>query len=156
MKLPCVRLTPKTRLPDVMALHKIHFPLLLICVSAVLFASGCIGPEKTPKPDNLIEEDTYIDLLIEMQHITTYRNAQPDSVNADSLKAIVYRDYGVTEEQFLTSHEYYQHDVEGHISRIDQAIQRIEDEKQLIESYMDSIKTEQAKHDSLALPDSAR
>lgn len=137
-----------------MALHKFHFPLVLFFVSAVLFAPGCIGPEKFPKPDDLIKEDTYIDLLIEMQHITTYRNAEPDSVNADSLKAVVYRDYGVSEEQFLTSHEYYQRDVSGQISRVDQAIQRIEDEKKLIESYMDTLKTQRANRDSLVLPDS--
>ena len=122
----------------------------------IFIVVGCIGEEPISKPENLIEEDTYIDLLVEMQHITTYRNAQPDLVDADSLKSLIYQQYGFSEEQFLTSHEYYQSQVESHISRIEQAIERIESDKELIESHMDSMKTEQRKRDSLALPDSSR
>lgn len=133
----------------------IHSIICLLFALLMVLVSGCVGPEAPPKPENLIEEDVYIDLVVEMQHITTYRNALPDIISADSLKSIVFQKYEITEEQFIASHKYYQHQVESHISRIERAIERIESEKLLIESHIDSVKKIQGEKDSLALPDSA-
>lgn len=119
-----------------------------------LFLSGCLGPEEIPKPDNLIAEGNYIDLLIEMQHINTYRNAQPDSVSADSLKALIYDRYDITEEQFLESHTYYQKHVDEQIARVDEALRRLESEKQYIQAHIDSVKAIRARQDSIAQSDS--
>ena len=120
---------------------QIAFFLLLL-----ITGFGCTEPDETPKPDNLIAEQNYIDLLIEMQHISTYRDAQPDSVNADSLKQLVYQKFGITEEQFLASHTFYQKQVERQLDRVHEAIRQLENEEQYIQAHIDSIKT--AREDS--------
>ncbi|HBX64983.1 MAG TPA: hypothetical protein DEG32_02035, partial [Balneolaceae bacterium] len=100
-------------------MHALQKLLLTIGVlSTLLFFSNCMGTEKSPRPDNLIAEENYIDLLVEMQHITTYRNAMPDSVNADSLKSLIYDKFGITEEEYLTSHQYYQKQVDRQLIRV--------------------------------------
>ncbi|WP_421775385.1 DUF4296 domain-containing protein [Gracilimonas sp.] len=122
------------------------FPQAVILIIIVLVGYGCMGPEEAPKPDNLISEQNYIDLLIEMQHISTYRDAQPDSVNADSLKALVYDKFGITEEQFLNSHTFYQKQVERQLIRVQEVIRQLENEEQYIQVHIDSVKA--AKRDS--------
>jgi|TARA_R100001015_G_C4615658_1_gene171683 hypothetical protein len=99
-----------------------------------------MGTEKSPRPDNLIAEENYIDLLVEMQHITTYRNAMPDSVNADSLKSLIYDKFGITEEEYLTSHQYYQKQVDRQLIRVNEAVRRLEGEEQYIQTHIDSMK----------------
>lgn len=121
-------------------MNKHGYYLALYGLILLLLSSGCVGPEKPPEPDNLIDERNYVDLLVEMQHITTYRDAQPDSVDADSLKKIIYEKFGITEEQFLTTHEYYQKHVEEQLIRVNEAIRQLENEEQFIESHIDSIK----------------
>ncbi|WP_428236129.1 DUF4296 domain-containing protein [Gracilimonas sp.] len=106
----------------------------------VVVGYGCMGPDKAPEPENLINEQNYIDLLIEMQHISTYRDAHPDSVNADSLKALVYDKFGITEEQFLTSHTFYQKQVERQLIRVQEVIRQLENEEQYIQAHIDSVK----------------
>lgn len=126
------------------------FPFLLMA----FLLSGCIGPEEIPQPDDLIAEENYIDIMVEMQHINTYRNAQPDSVSADSLKALIYDRYGINEKQFLESHTFYQKHVDEQIARVDEAIRRLESEEQYIKAHIDSAKAIRARQDSIALQNS--
>ncbi|MEQ8523535.1 DUF4296 domain-containing protein [Gracilimonas sp.] len=112
----------------------------------VVTVFGCLGPEETPKPDNLIDEQNYIDLLIEMQHISTYRDARIEDVNADSLKSLIYNKFNITEEQFLATHEYYQKQVDRQIKRVNEAIRQLENEEQYIQAHIDSVKA--ARRDS--------
>jgi|AntRauTorckE6833_2_1112554.scaffolds.fasta_scaffold00121_39 hypothetical protein len=125
----------------------ILFGLLLTTLTA------CVGPEETPKPNDLIAEDQYIDLLVDIQHIITYRNAYPDSVNADSLADLVYDKYGITEDEFLASHEYYQKSVNQQVERINEAIQRIRDEEQYLQNHIDSVRKENTPQDSISNAD---
>lgn len=112
---------------------------MLICM---LLLAGCVGNKEVPEPEDLIAETNYIDLLVEMQHIVTYRNSEPDSVNADSLKQLVFIRYGVTEDQFLNSHEYYQSQVSEQLIRVDEAIRQLDMEQQYIQAHIDSVKAE--------------
>lgn len=118
-----------------------------------LFFSGCLGPEKTPRPENLISEQNYIDLLVEMQHIKTYKNVQPDSISADSLKELVYQKFGITDQQYSESHTYYQQNPDRQLERIDEAIRQLEHEQQYIQAHIDSMKVDSMK---IGTPDSAR
>ncbi|MDR9417740.1 DUF4296 domain-containing protein [Gracilimonas sp.] len=115
----------------------------------IVLVTACKYNNTQPKPDDLIGEDTYIDLMVEMQHITTFKNAEPDSVNADSLKNLVYEQYGVTDEQYLRSHQYYQSQLQDQIARIDSVILRLENEQQMMQSYIDSLRQgNRAENDS--------
>lgn len=121
---------------------------------SVLILSACVGPEEIPKPKNLIPEDKYIDLMVEIQHIITYRNANPDSsVDADSLKFVVYENYGVTDEQYAASHQYYQRHVDQQVKRVGEALERLKAEEKNIQAHIDSAKETNALQDSLMQAD---
>lgn len=97
--------------------------ILFIAFWGALMVSCGAGTEP---PENLIKEDKYIDLLIELQLLKSYQAiSNIDSTTADSLLRAVFKKYGVTEKQFKKSHEYYQGRLEKQIERIDQAIDRL-------------------------------
>ncbi|MFN1835888.1 DUF4296 domain-containing protein [Balneola sp. MJW-20] len=90
-----------------------------------------------PKPDNLISEDTYIDLLIDMQLAKVVFNSEEFS-DADSILTIIYDKYGITEEQYRTSHAWYQSNYEEQQERVDIAKERLLREQARLESAPDS------------------
>ncbi len=121
---------------------------------SALILSACVGPEEIPKPKNLIPEDKYIDLMVEIQHIITYRNANVDSsIDVDSLKLVVYENYDVTEEQYAASHQYYQRHVEQQVKRIGEALERLQAEEKYIQAHIDSALEANALQDSLMQAD---
>lgn len=102
-----------------------RFSSFLFLLSVVLLSARCTDNEPQP-PENLIEEDRYIDLLAEFQMIRSYQETLPqDSVVVDSLTGVVYEKYGVSREQFIESHNYYRQNFEQQIERLDEAIERI-------------------------------
>lgn len=126
----------------------------ILTFSMIMVFTGCSGQNSPEKPNDLIPEDQYIDLLIEMQNIQSYRNADPDSVNADSLKTIVFNAYNVTDSQFLVSHKYYQLQPDLHLRQIDSALNKLDNEELRIRSFIDSIQSKRQKRDSLQTADS--
>jgi hypothetical protein len=124
-------------------------PILMIMVMVLI---GCSGQHKPEKPKDLIPEDTYIDLLVEMQNIQSYRNADPDSVNADSLKNLVLNHYSVSDSQFLATHKYYQMQPDRHLEQIDSVISRLDKEELRIRAFIDSVQTTRQKKDSVDTP----
>jgi gas vesicle protein len=133
--------------------HRITFPagFFSLCIlMGSLWLAGCTGREFNPKPKHLISERNYIDLLVEMQHITTWKNARPDSVNVDSLKQLIYDKYHITEAQFLASHKYYQKDLDRQLERVDEAIRQLKNEENYIQQHIDSVKKEEQLSDSLS------
>lgn len=119
-------------------MNKLLFTLSVL-FGSLLLISGCMGPEEIPKPDNLIDENNYVDLMVELQHLKTYQNAYPDSVNTDSIKTIIYNRFGVNEEQFLASHAYYQKHTKEQIARVNEVLNRMNQEKQYIQTHIDSV-----------------
>lgn len=97
--------------------------LLCMMLLAVL-AAGCSG-EPAP-PDDLLNEDTYIDLVVEMKMLQSYeKHLDPDSTAVDSLQRVIFQTYGTTEQQFRKSHRYYQQQAEAQRERIIQAIEQL-------------------------------
>ena len=96
---------------------------ILCCALICLIVSGCLGNDE---PENLVKEDTYINLLVELHLLKTYLQQPPDSTtNIDSLQAAIYAEYGVTEKQFQESHTYYQQDIKKQSKRIKKAIEEL-------------------------------
>lgn len=83
---------------------------------------GCSnGPQK---PEKLVEEYTYINLLVELQLVRSYAEAtNMDSLATDSLARQVYQKYGTSQKTFRQSHQYYQQFPKQQKERIDQAIE---------------------------------
>ncbi len=58
----------------------------------LLLFGGC--KEDNPRPENLVPEDRYINLLIELQLLESYRLSTPqDSLSTDSLKNEIFEQY---------------------------------------------------------------
>ena len=108
---------------------------------SLLFWSGC-ETENSP-PEDLLPEETYIDMLVELQLIKSYQMATDEDsvrVDVDSLEQVVFQKYGATQRQFRTSHEFYQDQIEQQKERVTEAIDRLRMETtRLKEIELDSL-----------------
>ena len=103
------------------------FPAFIFLLLSVIIFTGC-GDKK--KPPDLINEETYIDLLIEFHLARTYAISAPgDSVKIDSLNREILDEYGINAGQFRRTHEYYQAQIDEQNERISRAIDRLKMEK---------------------------
>lgn len=80
------------------------------------------------KPDNLLNEDTYVDLLFEMQMLKVLQYYFPPQDTVDSLKKSIFEKYDIEEERFLDAHSYYQSRLDDQLKRVDKVINRLQDE----------------------------
>lgn len=118
--------------------HRFKLIILVLAVAGMFL--GCSEDVENQRPKNLIPEDTYIDLMIELQLLESYRTSIPkDSlkVNIDSLKNVIYDKYKVEEQQFLASHQYYQRQVKPQADRISNAIDSLK-QQMVKDGLMDS------------------
>lgn len=99
---------------------------LILAVFFLLIGSGITGCDQNEPPPFVIEEDTYIDLMVELQLLRSYVEIVPaDSATIDSLRNEIYTKYDITAKQFRESHEYYQGQYTEQKNRIDEAIERL-------------------------------
>lgn len=114
---------------------------MLLLLSLIIAWAGC-NPDTAvpsyPKPDDLIPEDTYIDLLIEMQLAKTVFNSDDGLSDPDSVVQAIYDKYGVTEEGYEDSHRWYQSNYKEQQDRIEIAKDRLLKERARIETPPDS------------------
>jgi hypothetical protein len=80
------------------------------------------------KPDDLIEKDVYIDLLVEFELLRTIQRIDGDSLHTVQLTRTVLEEYGITYEQFERSYHYYMEDPEDHRQMYREAIDRLNQE----------------------------
>lgn len=90
-----------------------------------LFLLLSCGEQEPAPEERLIPEDIYVDLLVELQLLNTYRGSLPDSVRADTLRPAIFERYGVSPEAFERSHRYYRQQLDAQKRRIDEAIERL-------------------------------
>lgn len=81
--------------------------------------------ESEPAEERFIPEDTYVDLLVELQLLNTYRASLPDSLDTDTLRPAIFERYGVSAEEFERSHRHYRQQLGAQKRRIDEAIERL-------------------------------
>lgn len=101
--------------------------LLYILVGWILLA-GCEEDPPIPPPDPLLDEATYLHLLIEMKLVNAFIQATDSTVVPDSIAQAVYNHYQVPEEVFLANHAYYQSMPKQQKARLDSAIKIISDQ----------------------------
>ena len=93
----------------------------------LLFLSSCQETGKNPPPDQLLDEETYIDLLIEFQLVKSYynryRSGQDTLKNIITMRDEILEKYGASWQQFKSSHNYYKSQPQKQLKRIDEAIQ---------------------------------
>lgn len=69
-------------------------------------------------PDELIDEETYEQMFMEFAIINQLDQNLLQYTTRDELRNKVYEYYGVTEQEFRVSHEYYESQVEQQIDRV--------------------------------------
>lgn len=114
----------------------------IFLLSAFLFA-GC-EPD-TSTPDELIDEETYERMFIEFAIINQLDQQLLKNSSKEELRNKVYQHYGVTEEEFRISHEYYE-------QNIDEQIERIQDINKMIRAERDSVQAIQRKYEAVRTP----
>jgi hypothetical protein len=114
--------------------------ILFILLLAASLITGC----HNNKPAHLLSEDTYTNLLVELQLLKTYQDQQhPGSYIVDSLRQAIFKKYGTTKEQFKESDTYYSRHIDKQNERIKEAIDRLRKDRI---SSQDSLK--KSKNDS--------
>ena len=99
--------------------------ILPFILSGMLLSLGC-SSDTPQKPKSLIDEDTYIDLMIELQLVRSYGESNSlDSLIVDSLTREIFQKYQVTDSTFVQSHRYYQTFPEKQLKRIETAIEQL-------------------------------
>lgn len=71
------------------------------------------------KPEDLIREPVYIDLLTEVFLIQSIAELRGIEEKKDSLYTVIFDQYNVTRDQFDRSHTYYQRQGEAQVARAD-------------------------------------
>ena len=93
-------------------------PLVLLVL--LLLVSGC----GTSTPDDLIDEETYIELLTEL-HLLAVIHSLKGEVHYRSTQKAIMEYYGVTYEQFERSQSYYMKDFEAERRRMVSVSERL-------------------------------
>lgn len=89
--------------------HKHRFFILLAAFFLMSFlVSGCDGN----RPDDLIEEEVYLDILLEMHLLAAIREKDGgDEKRYRAGQQAVLKHYGITRDQFQRSHAWYHRDM---------------------------------------------
>lgn len=103
----------------------------IVVLAAVVLAACAGGVEK---PDNLIGEQTMVDVFYDLAVIDAMRSQQAARVNfAPNLQQYVYEKYNIDSLQFAESNRYYAADVERYRNMVQQVAQKLRDEQKKLE-----------------------
>ena len=118
-------------------------------ISIALLFSSCGDPTA---PENLLEEDRYIDVFAELVVVNQIGEDNLDGVSREYLKEQIFDKYNVTKEQFERTHRYYQQQPEKHLQRLDKVENILTEQR---DRFQDLLNDERKKiADSLSISDS--
>lgn len=93
-----------------------------LLITLLLLIAGCEEESIFPRPADLLAEDDYITIFIELQLFDAFIQSADSTGKVDSLKTELFSYYQISEERFLNSHRYYQSDMDAQNVRIDSAV----------------------------------
>lgn len=93
-------------------------PANLIAVFLLMLSACATEPQPVP-------EDTYVTLLAEAALIQAVYALTADTALSSTLFHEVLAEYGVSDEDFQTSHQFYQRDIQGQAARWAKARDRL-------------------------------
>lgn len=117
---------------------------LLIAIILLITTFGC-SSDSTP-PDELIDEQTYQQMFMEFAIINQLDQQLLQNKSRDELRQTVYEHYGVTEEEFRISHEYYE-------QQIDDQLERVKEMSNTLRAERDSLLTIEREYEKLTTPE---
>lgn len=101
----------------------------VILLLFIVFLSGCNqGPSK---PDNLLPEDTMIDIFYDLALLDAIRSHSPLALETQNLTAgdYIYKKYAIDSVQFALSNQYYAADISKYKQMYERVGERIEQNK---------------------------
>lgn len=110
-----------------------------IVTAALLLFTGC-QDSSSSRPEDLIEEPLYLDVLADLffhERMINMRNAGHLS---DSLKSRLFEYYEVTPGQFERSHDFYQRQTSRQLERIDRIEKIMQSERDTLEQLQREIR----------------
>jgi len=98
--------------------NKLYFPFLL--VSLIVLSSACTQRYRTEAvpPEDLISKDTMVGIFVDLRLLDAVINLEQKKRNRKTnelnyyLHNSIMEKYDITREQFESSYQYYQHDLE--------------------------------------------
>lgn len=112
----------------------------LFILLAGIMLLGC-EPESSA-PAELIDEETYERMFIEFAIINQLDQHLLSNTSRDDLRDKVYESYGVTEEEFRISHEYYE-------QNLDAQLERVQDINKMLRAERDTVQVIQRKFEAI-------
>lgn len=113
-----------------------RYSLLTHLIVGLILLVGCSDQQK---PDDLIPEDQYIKLIVELQLVESA--ADEDTVDTKQLLHRIYKKYDIDQEQFIRSHRYYSDEAAPQKKRIKQALKLLREARERQTDSTDSSKT---------------
>lgn len=109
--------------------------LLAVAVSLPVLLAGC----DRDRPDDLIEEETYLDILLEMHLLAAIREMDGgDEERYLAGQKAVLSHYRITRDQFQRSHSWYHRDMHEQQLRYNTVRQRLDElGNELSDRYME-------------------
>ncbi len=105
--------------------------LMLFTVFFLIVGSACESGDN--KPEDLIKEPVYMDLLTEVFLIRSQVELRDfDEEQEDSLYNHIFEQYGINRQQFERSHTFYQRQGEYHLARTDSIRSILQNEREAI------------------------
>ena len=115
---------------------------ILMLLASVLFSCGKeIKPEK---PENLIPEKEFTEILLDMFVINSAKGVNKKIMEENGLKPeqYIYDKYQIDSLQFAKSNEYYAFDSEKYAGILNKVKQNVESQKKLFEKQLEEEEAE--------------
>jgi len=110
---------------------------------ALLFLSACYNVEKPEKPDNLLNEDKMVEVLVEMSLMYSAKAINKRELEKNNIvpDAFIYEKHNIDSLQFAQSNYYYSFD----IKRYDEIYKKVRDSLNKLKTKYKAIKDEEQR-----------
>ena len=94
----------------------------------IVILASCQSIERTPKPDNLIEEDKMVDILVELSLFDAAKRLNSNRVNVRSIEIhdFIYEKFNVDSTQLANSNAFYAENLKTYEPIFDSVQKRLE------------------------------
>lgn len=100
----------------------------------IILSTALISCSTSP-PENLLDEDTYINIFLELAILDQYDPLLLEQAAREEYQEKIFERYGITYEDFRISHNYYEQFIQDQIERTDRASQLLRAERDSIHQH---------------------
>ena len=123
---------------------------LLLIVFVFGFFLSC-GKEKISKPENLIPESKMVDIIVDLTMMNSGQGLNKALLEREGIipEDYVFAKYKIDSIQFITSNEYYAHNIDSYKSIYDQVKSQLNDKKEFYKKLSEKETKAKKKEDSI-------